>query len=187
VQDEFVERLKRFTAGLKVGKGLEPGVDLGPVISARQLDRVMHYVKVGGSEGAVLSAGGTRLGGELAGGYFVEPTVFSDVNNTMTIAREEIFGPVISVIPFDTVEDALKMANDTEYGLGGGVWTRSLATAHRVSQGIHAGVVWVNCYGAVDPNVGFGGVKMSGYGWKGSLEHVESFLYRKAVYMNIDG
>jgi aldehyde dehydrogenase (NAD+) len=79
------------------------------------------------------------------------------------------------------------MANDTDYGLGGGVWTRNLTTAHQVSQGIRSGAVWVNCYGLVDPSVGFGGVKMSGYGWKGSQEHVESFLYRKAVYMNLDG
>jgi aldehyde dehydrogenase (NAD+) len=187
VEDEFVERLVRFTAKLKVGNGLEPGVDLGPLISRRQLDRVMGYVKIGGEEGAVLAAGGARLHGELAKGYFVEPTVFSGVGNAMTIAREEIFGPVISVIPFDTVDEVLAMANDTEYGLGGGVWTRDVAIAHRVSQGIRSGTVWVNCYGAVDPSVGFGGVKSSGYGWKGSVEHVESFLYRKAVYMNIEG
>ncbi len=187
VQDEFVERLKKYSATLKVGNGLQDGIDLGPLISQRQLDRVMGYMKVGPQEGAVLSTGGTRLGGALASGYFVEPTVFSGVSNAMTIAREEIFGPVISVIPFDTVEEVLKMANDTDYGLGGGVWTRNLTTAHQVSQGIRSGAVWVNCYGAVDPSVGFGGVKMSGYGWKGGQEHVESFLYRKAVYMNLDG
>jgi aldehyde dehydrogenase (NAD+) len=187
VQDEFVERLTKYSATLKVGNGLEPGIDLGPLISQKQLDRVMGYVRIGGEEGARLATGGTRLGGDLGGGYFVEPTVFCNVDNEMTIAREEIFGPVISVIPFDTVEEVLKMANDSDYGLAGGVWTRSLATAHRVSQGIHSGTVWVNCYGAVDPSVGFGGVKMSGYGWKGSLEHVDSFLYRKAVYMNLDG
>jgi aldehyde dehydrogenase (NAD+) len=172
---------------LKVGNGLQDGIDLGPLISQRQLDRVMGYMKIGPQEGAVLSTGGTRLGGALASGYFVEPTVFSGVSNSMTIAREEIFGPVISVIPFDTVDEVLKMANDTDYGLGGGVWTRNLTTAHQVSQGIRSGAVWVNCYGLVDPSVGFGGVKMSGYGWKGSQEHVESFLYRKAVYMNLDG
>jgi aldehyde dehydrogenase (NAD+) len=113
--------------------------------------------------------------------------VFANVNNNMRIAREEIFGPVVSVIPFDTVEEALTLANDTEFGLGGGVWTRNVGTAHRVSQGIHAGTVWVNCYGAVDPSIGFGGCKTSGYGWKGGLEHVESYLYRKAVYVNIAG
>jgi len=187
IQEEFVERLKQFSATLKVGNGLQDGVDLGPLISQRQLDRVMGYVDIGPKEGATLATGGARLGGALASGYFVEPTVFDNVSNSMTIAREEIFGPVISVLPFDSVEDVLRMANDTEYGLGGGVWTRSLATAHQVSQGIRSGAVWVNCYGVVDPNVGFGGVKMSGYGWKGSQEHVDSFLYRKAVYMNIDG
>ena len=185
VQDEFVERLQKFCATLKVGNGLDAGVDLGPLISGKQLDRVLNYVRIGSEEGAVLSAGGTRLGSDLSQGFFVEPTVFSSVTNAMTIAREEIFGPVISVVPFDTVDDVLRMANDTDYGLAGGVWTRDLSTAHKVSQGIRAGVVWVNCYGLVDPAVGFGGVKMSGYGWKGSIEHVESFLYRKAVYMNL--
>jgi aldehyde dehydrogenase (NAD+) len=187
IQEAFVERLKDFAAGLKVGHGLQEGTELGPLISAKQLDRVMHYVNLGEAEGAVLGAGGGRLSGDLASGYFVEPTVFSNVNNDMRIAREEIFGPVISVIPFDTVDEVLRLSNDSDFGLGGGVWTRDLATAHRVSQGLHAGVVWVNCYGAVDPSVGFGGCKTSGYGWKGSLDHVESFLHKKAVYMNIAG
>jgi aldehyde dehydrogenase (NAD+) len=185
IHDEFVERLQAFTAGLKVGNGLEPGVDLGPLVSCKQLERVMHYVGVGRQEGATLAAGGQRLDGELARGYFVQPTVFADVHNDMTIAREEIFGPVISVIPFDTLDEAIRLANDTDYGLAGGVWTSNLATAHKAAQGIRAGTLWVNCYGALDPNVGFGGTKMSGYGWKGSAEHVESFLYRKAVYMNL--
>jgi len=113
----------------------------------------MSYVKIGSEEGALLEAGGTRLGREASSGFFVEPTVFSNVNNAMTIAKEEIFGPVISVIPFDTVDEVLKMANDTEYGLACGVWTRDLATAHRVSQGIHAGVVLVNIYGALVADV----------------------------------
>jgi aldehyde dehydrogenase (NAD+) len=93
---------------------------------------------------------------------------------------------VVTVIPFDTVEEALRLANDTEFGLAGGVWTRSLSTAHRMAQGIKAGTIWVNGYGGLDPNVGFGGYKMSGYGWKGAKEQVESFLYQKAVYMNLD-
>jgi aldehyde dehydrogenase (NAD+) len=185
VQEEFLERLNKFSATLRVGNGLDPQVQLGPLISKKQLDRVLNYVNIGSSEGATLTSGGKRLGGALAEGYFVEPTVFSGVHNDMTIAREEIFGPVISVIPFDSVDDALQLANDTKYGLAGGLWTRSLSTAHRISQGIKAGTIWVNCYGPLDPNVGFGGYKMSGYGWKGSSEHVESFLYRKAVYMNI--
>jgi aldehyde dehydrogenase (NAD+) len=160
-------------------------VQLGPLVSSKQLERVMGYVSVGGKEGAKLAHGGRRLGGELAAGFFVEPTVFSGVDNSMRIAREEIFGPVISLIPFDDNEQALRIANDTPYGLAGGVWTRSLSTAHRVTQGIKAGVVWVNNYGALDPNVGFGGCKMSGYGWKGGADMVDGYLYQKAIYMNI--
>lgn len=183
--EEFVERLTTFSRGIRVGNGLDESVDLGPIVSQKQLDRVLGYVDIGRRE-ARLAGGGNRLGGELSGGYFVEPTVFADVNNDMRIAREEIFGPVVSVIPFDDLEDALQLANATEYGLAGGVWTRSLSTAHRMAQGIKAGTIWVNSYGGLDPAVGFGGVKSSGYGWKGSREHVDSFLYTKAVYMNLD-
>ncbi len=185
VHDEFVERLKTYSRELKVGNGLDPQVNLGPVVSSKQLDRILHYVNEGARDGAQLACGGQRLGGDLAGGYFIEPTVFTGVNNDMTIAREEIFGPVAAVIPFDDIEDALRIANDTPYGLAGGVWTTHLATAHRMARGIQAGTIWVNCYGLLDPQVGFGGYKLSGYGWKGGAEHVDSYLYQKAVYMNL--
>ncbi|MYV97791.1 aldehyde dehydrogenase family protein [Streptomyces sp. SID3343] len=185
VHDEFVERMREFTKTIRVGDGLDPHTQLGPLVSQRQLERVMHYIDVGGGE-ARLAGGGNRLGGDLAGGYFVEPTIFADATNDMTIAQEEIFGPVASVIPFDDMDDALRIANDTPYGLAGGVWTRDLSTAYKVSRGITAGTIWVNCYGVLDPAVGFGGTKMSGYGWKGAKEHVESFLYPKAVYINLD-
>ncbi|MES2535681.1 MAG: aldehyde dehydrogenase family protein [Pseudomonadota bacterium] len=185
IQDEFVEKLAAFSRTLRVGNGLDPQVQLGPLISRKQLDRVMSYVGIGSTEGATLAAGGKRLGGDLAGGYFVEPTVFSQVRNDMTIAQEEIFGPVISVIPFDDADQALRVANDTQYGLGGAVWTQNVSTALKMAQGIKAGTVWVNCYGQIDPAVGFGGYKMSGYGWKGGPEHVDAFLYQKAVYLNL--
>ncbi|MDH6286403.1 aldehyde dehydrogenase family protein [Rhodococcus opacus] len=185
IHDEFVERMQEFTKTIKVGDGLDPNTQLGPLISQRQLDRVMNYIDIGGGEGAQLASGGNRLGGALANGFFVEPTVFAGASNEMTIAQEEIFGPVASVIPFDEPEDALRIANDTPFGLAGGVWTQNLATAHQVSRGINAGTVWVNCYGVLDPAVGFGGTKMSGYGWKGAKEHVESYLYPKAVYINL--
>src|SRR5690554_1340117 len=100
-------------------------------------------------------------------GYRIEPTAFAGVPDQMPIAREEILGPVAAVIPFDTAEDAVKLANDTQYGLGGGIWTNSLPTAHTLAEGIKAGTIWVNCYGVLDPNVGFDGYQMSGFGWKG--------------------
>jgi len=186
IQQEFVERLSAFTRTLRVGNGTDPQVQLGPIISAKQLDRVLRYVDIGRQEGATLACGGQRLHGELGQGFFVEPTVFADVRNDMTIAQEEIFGPVVSVIPFDDAEDALRLANDIDYGLGGAVWTRSLSTAMKMSQGIKAGTIWVNCYGQIDPGVGFGGYRMSGYGWKGGPQHVDAFLYQKAVYLNLD-
>lgn len=184
IHDEFVQRMAAFAGTIRIGDGRDPDTQIGPLISRRQLERVMHYVDIGGKEARLVHGGG-RPDCAPAGGFFVEPTVFADVRNDMTIAREEIFGPVASVIPFDTMEDALRLANDTPYGLAGGVWTSSLSTAHRVSQGIRSGTVWVNCYGVIDPAVGFGGTKMSGYGWKGGKEHVESFLYPKATYINL--
>lgn len=186
IQDEFVRRLKEFTRTLKVGNGLNPEVQLGPIISQKQLDRVMHYVELGSKEGATLECGGkTMQDPDLKGGYFVEPTVFSNVRNDMRIAQEEIFGPVISIIPFDDADEVLRMANDIDFGLGGAVWTQNVSVAMKMAHGIRSGTVWVNCYGLVDPAVGFGGYKMSGYGFKGGPQHINSFLYEKAIYMNI--
>jgi aldehyde dehydrogenase (NAD+) len=184
IQEEFVARVAAFGKAIKVGNGLDPQSQLGPLISQKQLDRVLGYLGTAEAEGAVLAAGGGRLGGDLASGYFVAPTVFANVNNEMTIAREEIFGPVMSVIPFDDADEALRLANDTEYGLGGAVWTRDVSKALKMAHGIKAGTIWVNCYGMVDPAVGFGGIKMSGYGVKGGPHHVDAFLYQKSVYIN---
>ncbi|MEV6062789.1 aldehyde dehydrogenase family protein [Nocardia asteroides] len=184
IHDEFVSRMAEFTKSIRVGDGLDPNSQLGPLISQRQLDRVLNYIDIGSGEAELIS-GGKRLDGDRASGFFVEPTVFASATNEMTIAQEEIFGPVATVIPFDDMDEALRLANATPYGLAGGVWTRDLGTAHKVSRGITAGTVWVNCYGILDPSVGFGGTKMSGYGWKGGREHVESYLYPKAVYMNL--
>jgi len=185
IHDEFVERMAAFAKTIKIGDGREPDVQLGPLVSQRQLAQVARYMEIGSQEARLVQGGSRMTDGDLAKGFFVEPTIFANVRNDMTIAREEIFGPVASVIPFDTVEDALRLANDTIYGLAGGVWTQNLATAHKASQGVHAGTVWVNCYGVIDPAVGFGGTKMSGYGWKGGKALVESFLYPKATYFNL--
>jgi aldehyde dehydrogenase (NAD+) len=166
VVEEFCARLAEFTRSVRVGHPLDPEAQLGPIISGRQLDRVMSYIRLGSEEGAQLVCGGERLRGALADGYFVSPTVFSGVDNGMRIAQEEIFGPVVSVIPFDNVEDAITLGNQTEYGLGGAVWTKDISTALSVVKGIHTGTMWVNCYGLIDPLVGFGGTKLSGYGAK---------------------
>ena len=186
IQEEFVERLVAFTKTVKVGDPLNPATEIGPIVSQKQLDRVMGYLDLGPKEGAQVAVGGGRLGGDLSNGYYVEPTVFTNVSNQMRIAQEEIFGPVISVIPFDTADEVLGMANDIEYGLGSAVWSSNVHTINKMMHGIKAGTVWVNCYGLIDPAVGFAGFKNSGYGQKGSRDHVEGFLYTKSVYLNCD-
>jgi aldehyde dehydrogenase (NAD+) len=186
IQEEFIGRLVEYSKGIKVGDPFDPKVQLGPLVSRRQLERVMNYISIGKAEGANLAYGGERLEGELAKGYFVAPTVFDNVANDMTIAREEIFGPVASIISFDTPEEALKLANETDYGLGGAVWTTNVSTVSKMMHGIKAGKIWINCYGLADPAVGFSGYKQSGYGMKGGQEHIEGFLYQKSVYINGD-
>jgi aldehyde dehydrogenase (NAD+) len=186
IESEFLARLKKFTSTLKVGNPLDPETSLGPLVSQKQLDRVAKYVQIGRDEGAKLICGGDRLQGAMADGYYIEPAIFANVNNSMTIAREEIFGPVISVIPFGNADDALKLANDTEYGLAGAVWTSNIKTMNQMAYGLQAGTVWVNCYGANDPSVGFGGYKNSGYGWKGGNASTDSYLFQKAITINGD-
>jgi aldehyde dehydrogenase (NAD+) len=182
---EFAARVAEFARTIRVGHGLDPDAQLGPLISGKQLDRVLSYIKLGSEEGAQLVYGGERLGGPLADGYFVGPTIFSGVNNDMKIAQEEIFGPVLSIIPFDTADEAIMLGNQIEYGLGGGVWTKNISTALTVVRGIHTGVMWVNTYGVIDPLVGFGGTKMSGYGAKGGRGHLDTYLYTKTVYIDV--
>jgi acyl-CoA reductase-like NAD-dependent aldehyde dehydrogenase len=185
IVDQFTERLLAFQETLRVGHSLDPAAALGPVVSRPQLDKVLSYVDVGRAEGAELLCGGERLGGELESGYFVQPSIFGGVTNEMRIAREEIFGPVLSILPFDDVDEAIAIANDSEYGLGGAVWSQDLSTALRVVHGVHTGTMWVNCYGHIDPMVGFGGTKMSGYGSKGSAAHMDNYLYTKSVYIQL--
>jgi len=184
IHDEFVERLGAFARTLRVGNPLDPQTQLGPLVSEAQLARVTGYLKTGKSEGARAVAGGNRVAdASLAEGYFVEPTVFAGVEDGMAIAREEIFGPVISAMPFDGIEEVIRRGNDTPYGLGSGVWTRDIGNAHKVSKGLRAGTVWINCYQAMDPAVPFGGYKMSGYGRESGTEHMEEFLQTKAVWV----
>lgn len=182
---EFTERLMTFMDMLKMGNSLDPNVNLGPLISQRQLDNVLSWIDIGKQEGAEMIRGGGRLTGELCAGYYVEPTVFTHVDNSMRIAREEIFGPVMSIIPFDDEDEAIAIANDNDYGLAGAVWSQDISQALRVVNGIHTGTMWVNCYGYIDPIVGFSGTKMSGFGAKGSAAHLDNYLYTKSVYIEV--
>ena len=185
IYDEFVEKLAAFSKTIKVGDSLDPATQLGPLVSARQLSTVTGYFDIARSEGAQVAAGGQRLGGDLAEGFFVPPTVLSGMTNDMRTAREEIFGPVASVIAFDTEEEAIRLANDTQYGLGGAVWTQNVGTAHRVARAVRTGMMWVNCYGTTEAPVTSEGFRMSGYGAKGGRRHVDEYLYNKSVWMNL--
>lgn len=185
VYDEFVEKVAAFGNALRVGDPADPDMQLGPLVSEQQLTRVAGYLRAGQDEGATLLGGGLPAGqSELNNGFFVRPTVFANVRDDMRIAREEIFGPVISALRFSDAADVIARANTSDFGLGGGVWTRSLATAQQVTRGLRTGSVWVNCYQAMDPAVPFGGYKMSGYGRESGREHVEEFLNTKAVWIN---
>jgi acyl-CoA reductase-like NAD-dependent aldehyde dehydrogenase len=148
------------------------------------MQRVLDYIEAGRREGASLRTGGNRVR-EETGGYFLEPTLFDGVANTMRIAREEIFGPVLSVIPVRDVDEAIRAANDTEYGLAAAVWTRDIRTAHRVSRALRAGMVWVNCYDEDDLTVPFGGYKQSGIGRDKSLHALEKYTELKTTWMSM--
>jgi aldehyde dehydrogenase (NAD+) len=187
IHDEFVRRVSEFAGRLKIGNGIEPGTELGPIINGRQAEKVQSYIAAGQSEGAALVSGGNRLAGPgYDGGNFITPTVFGSVTDDMTIAREEIFGPVISVMPFDTVDEIVARANATPYGLAAGIFTTHLGTAHKLARRIKAGTVWVNMYHALDPAVPFGGVKLSGYGREGGVEHLGEYLDTKSVWIQTD-
>ena len=161
IYDDFLDGLKKRADSIKVGDPLDPKTYMGPVVNDEQFERVMGYIGVGKDEGAKLVTGGERIGDN---GYFVQPTIFADVDNRMRIAQEEIFGPVASVIPIKDVDEAVRIANDTSYGLAAAVWTRDVARAHDVASRLKAGTVWVNTYGATDTRSPWGGYKDSGFG-----------------------
>ena len=163
VYDETLDELLKTVKETRLGPGIDPVTQMGPLVSKAQQERVLGYITLGNKEGARMLSGGGRPAG-LEGGYFVEPTVFADVDGRMTIAREEIFGPVLSAIPFDDEDDLVAKANSTIYGLVAGVWTSDVARAHRVAHALKAGTVYVNCYHIVDPVTPWGGYKQSGWG-----------------------
>jgi acyl-CoA reductase-like NAD-dependent aldehyde dehydrogenase len=186
IYDEFVETFAARAEGMTVGDPMDKGTRLGAIVSEAQLDRVMGYVEAGKREGARLVAGGERV--QVDGrGNFVTATVFADVTPEMTIAREEIFGPVAAILPFDGIDDAIAKANDTAFGLASGVWTRDIGKAHRVARDLQAGIVWVNTYNMYDPGSPFGGVKESGYGPDlGYRTALEKYTRTKSVWVAVD-
>jgi aldehyde dehydrogenase (NAD+) len=177
--DEVVEAVASLVGGLTVGDPLDPATQVGPMASARQRDRVEGYIEKGRTEGARLVVGGSRP--TLDRGYYVTPTVFADVDNAQVIAREEIFGPVLTVIPYTDEDDAVRIANDSEYGLGGTVWTNDDERAMRVARRMHTGTVGLNHY-TVDPAAPFGGVKASGLGREFGPEALLNYQQVKSIY-----
>lgn len=182
VYDEFVDRIVEVAESYRLGRGLDDP-DMGPLNSESHLERVRGYIEVGQNEGAMLATGGDNLDRD---GYFVAPTVFTDVDNDMRIAQEEIFGPVLTVIPFDDDADVIELANDVEYGLTAGVFTNNVRRAHHVARKLEAGNVYVNKWFGDTNQTPFGGYKMSGIGREKGLEALDSYLQTKNVAINLE-
>jgi (Z)-2-((N-methylformamido)methylene)-5-hydroxybutyrolactone dehydrogenase len=161
---------------------------MGPIAFAEQLDKVGYYVELGVSEGATVACGGKRPSNpELADGYFFEPTILTGVNNSMRVAREEIFGPVLSVIAFSSDDEAVRLGNDTNYGLAAAVWTKDVQRAHRVAHRLKAGTIWINSYRVLANNVPYGGFGQSGIGRENGIEGLNAYLQTKSIWVELTG
>jgi aldehyde dehydrogenase (NAD+) len=186
IYDRFLAGIADYASRIKVGNGLDPSTEMGPLISQEQLERVTGYLRIGSDEGAEAVVGGGRIAGDgLGRGFFVAPTVLDRVRPNMRVAKEEIFGPVVAVIPFQDMDEVIALSNNSRYGLAGGVWTRDVQKAHRVARALQAGVVWVNCYNVFDAAMPFGGYKMSGYGRESGIHALEEYMQVKAVWMKL--
>lgn len=159
---------------------------IGPVVSEEQLNRVMGYIEDGKAHGAEAVCGGSRMGGALANGYFIEPTIFIKADEQMRITREEIFGPVLVAIPFDDPSEILKRANNTTYGLAAGIWTNDLRKAHQMAAGLQAGTVWINTWGNTEAASPFGGYKQSGHGREMGREAIDLYTEVKSVWVHYE-
>ena len=182
IRKDFVARLAAMAEARVVGDPLDPATEQGPQVSQEQLDKILGYVDLGRREGATLRSGGARVGDA---GFFVAPTIFDDVTDGMAIARDEIFGPVVSVLPFSGADDVARRANDTNYGLAAAVWTRDIDKAHTFARRVKAGTVWINCYHVVDATTPFGGFKQSGQGRENGEAALEHYTELKTVTVKL--
>lgn len=178
IYDEFVKKISEKAKSWVVGDPFDPKVNYGPQVDKKQLDKILMYIEHGKREGATLVTGGKRIG-EV--GYYVEPTIFTDVKEDSLIAQDEIFGPVLSVIKFKTIEEGIRSANNTKYGLAAGIVTNNIDIANTVSRSIRAGTIWLNCYFAFDSSCPFGGYKASGFGRDSGMQAIHKYLQTKAV------
>ena len=185
IKEEFIDRLAARAKKMTAGDPMDPRTRFGALSSKKQLETVLRYVESGTREGAVLVAGGARTDIGTGKGYFMQPTVFADVRPEMTIAREEIFGPVLAAIEFADLDEAIARANETPYGLAAGVWTRDIKKAHYIARKLQAGTVWINTYNVYDTAAPFGGYKQSGFGREMSAHALEHYTQIKSVWVDL--
>ena len=186
IADAFLDKFVALAQSIRLGNPLDPDTEMGPLTSAQHRERVLAYVDVAKSEGGEVLAGGKSPTGELARGCYVEPTIVRAKSYRDRVAQEEVFGPFVTVLTFKTDEEALAIANGTDYGLGSGLWTTNLQRAHRVARDLHAGMVWVNSYKRVNPGSPFGGVGQSGYGREMGFDAMREYTHVKSVWINVD-
>jgi acyl-CoA reductase-like NAD-dependent aldehyde dehydrogenase len=186
IADEFLEKFAALTRSIRLGDPLDDATEMGPLTSALHQERVLNYVQVAQAEGGQVVVGGQAPGGALAQGCYVEPTIVRARSWRDRVAQEEVFGPFVTVLTFKNDEEALQIANGTDYGLGSGLWTRDLQRAHRMARELHAGMVWINSYKRVNPGSPFGGVGQSGYGREMGFDAMREYTQVKSVWVNID-